>query len=45
VHLEASTKPYVHRKFEIFWTNIAPQWPAQTLKMGQKMDFVLQGLK
>jgi hypothetical protein len=23
VHLEASTKPHVHQKFEIFWTNIA----------------------
>jgi hypothetical protein len=23
VRLEASTKPHVHRKFEIFWTNIA----------------------
>jgi hypothetical protein len=23
VHLEASTKPHVHQKFDIFWTNIA----------------------
>jgi hypothetical protein len=23
VRLEASTKPHVHQKFEIFWTNIA----------------------
>jgi hypothetical protein len=23
VHLEASTKPHIHRKFQIFWTNIA----------------------
>jgi hypothetical protein len=23
VHLETSTKPHVHQKFEIFWTNIA----------------------
>jgi hypothetical protein len=23
VHLEAGTKPHVHQKFEIFWTNIA----------------------
>jgi hypothetical protein len=23
VGLEASTKPHVHQKFEIFWTNIA----------------------
>jgi hypothetical protein len=22
VHLEASTKPHIHQKFEIFWTNI-----------------------
>jgi hypothetical protein len=29
VHLEASTKPHVHQKFEIFWTNIASTmaWP------------------
>jgi hypothetical protein len=23
VHLEVKTKPHVHQKFEIFWTNIA----------------------
>jgi hypothetical protein len=23
MHLEASTKPHAHQKFEIFWTNIA----------------------
>jgi hypothetical protein len=23
VHLEANTKPHIHQKFEIFWTNIA----------------------
>jgi hypothetical protein len=29
VHLKASTKSHVHRKFEIFWTNIASTmaWP------------------
>jgi hypothetical protein len=40
VHLEASTKPHVHQKFEIFWTNIAStmacpmskNWPKKGLR-------------
>jgi hypothetical protein len=36
VHLEASTKPHVHQKFEIFWTNIASTTP----KTSQKRAFV-----
>jgi hypothetical protein len=38
VRLEANNKPYVHRKFEIFWTNIA------SIKIGQKTALVLSGL-
>jgi hypothetical protein len=38
VHLEASTKPHVHQKFEISWTNIALTMAS---KLGQKLDIVL----
>jgi hypothetical protein len=41
VHLEASTEPHVHQNLRFFGQILYPQWPAQTLKMGQKMDFVL----
>jgi hypothetical protein len=36
VHLEASTKPHVHRKFEIFWTNIASTMACPNFKNGPK---------
>jgi hypothetical protein len=36
VHLEASTKPHVHQKFEIFWTNIASTMACPNLKNGPK---------
>jgi hypothetical protein len=34
VHLEASTKPHVHQKFEIFWTNIASTMACPNFKNG-----------
>jgi hypothetical protein len=36
VHLEASTKPHVHQKFEIFWTNIASTMACPNFKNGPK---------
>jgi hypothetical protein len=36
VHLEASTKPHVHQKFQIFWTNIALTMPCPNFKNGPK---------
>jgi hypothetical protein len=36
VHLEATTKPHVHQKFEIFWTNIASTMACPNSKNGPK---------
>jgi hypothetical protein len=36
VRLEASTKPHVHQKFEIFWTNIASTMACPNFKNGLK---------
>jgi hypothetical protein len=36
VRLEASTKPHVHQKFEIFWTNIASTLACPNFKNGPK---------
>jgi hypothetical protein len=36
VRLEASTKPHVHQKFEIFWTNIASTMACPNFKNGPK---------
>jgi hypothetical protein len=36
VRLEASTKPHVHQKFEIFWTNIASTMTCPKSKNGPK---------
>jgi hypothetical protein len=36
VRLEASTKPPVHQKFEIFWTNIASTMACLNFKIGPK---------
>jgi hypothetical protein len=36
VGLEASTKPHVHQKFEIFWTNIASTMACPNSKNGPK---------
>jgi hypothetical protein len=36
VHLKASTKPHVHQKFEIFWTNIASTMACPNFQNGPK---------
>jgi hypothetical protein len=36
VHLEASTKPHVHQKLQIFWTNIAFTMACPNFKNGPK---------
>jgi hypothetical protein len=36
MHLEASTKPHVHQKFQIFWTNIAFTMACPNFKNGPK---------
>jgi hypothetical protein len=36
VRFEASTKPQVHQKFEIFWTNIASTMACPNFKNGPK---------
>jgi hypothetical protein len=36
MHLEASTSPHVHQKFEIFWTNIASTMACLNFKNGPK---------
>jgi hypothetical protein len=45
VHLEASNKPHVHQKFQIFWTNIAftMAWP--NFKNGPKNGLGPLGVK
>jgi hypothetical protein len=45
VHLEANTKPHVHRKFEIFWTNIASTVAYPNFKNGPKNDLAPLGVK
>jgi hypothetical protein len=45
VHLEASTKPHVHRKFEIFWTNIASTMAYPNFKNGPKNGLRCLGVK
>jgi hypothetical protein len=37
VHLEASTKPHIHQKVEIFWTNIASTMACPNFKNGPKI--------
>jgi hypothetical protein len=44
VHLEASTKPHVHQKFEIFWTNIASSMASPNSKNGPKNGLCLLGV-
>jgi hypothetical protein len=44
VHLEASTKPHVHRKFEIFWTNIASTMACPNFKNGPKNGLMCLGV-
>jgi hypothetical protein len=45
VHLEASTKPHVHQKFEIFWTNIASTMACPNFKNGPKKGLGPLGVK
>jgi hypothetical protein len=45
VHLEASTKPHVHQKFEIFWTNIASTMACPNFKNGAKNGLDSLGVK
>jgi hypothetical protein len=45
VRLEASTKPHVHQKFEIFGTNIASTMAFPNLKNGPKNGLRLLGVK
>jgi hypothetical protein len=45
VRLEASTKPHVHQKFEIFWTNIASTMACPNFKNGPKIGLRPLGVK
>jgi hypothetical protein len=45
VHLEASTKPHVHRKFENFGTNIASTMACPDFKNGPKIGLRPLGVK
>jgi hypothetical protein len=45
VHLEASTKPHVHQKFEIFWTNIASTMACPKFQNGPKNGLRPLGVK
>jgi hypothetical protein len=44
-YFEASTKPHVHQKFEIFWTNIASAMACPNFKKAWKMAFSPLGVK
>jgi hypothetical protein len=44
VRFEASTKPNVHEKFEIFWTNIASTMACPNFKNGPKIGLRLLGV-
>jgi hypothetical protein len=45
VHHEANTKPHVHQKFEIFWTNIASTMACPNSKNGPKNGLCPLGVK
>jgi hypothetical protein len=45
VCLEASTKPHVQKKFEIFWTNIESTMACQNFKNGPKKVLRCLGVK
>jgi hypothetical protein len=45
VRLEASTKPHVHQKFEIFWSNIASTMACPNSKNGLKNGLCPLGVK
>jgi hypothetical protein len=45
MRLEASTKPHVHQKFEIFWTNIVSTMACPNFKNGPKTGLGPLGVK
>jgi hypothetical protein len=45
VLLEASTKPHIYQKFEIFWTNIASIMACPNFKNGSKIGLRSLGVK
>jgi hypothetical protein len=45
VRLEGSTKPHVHQKYEIFWTNIASTMACPNFKNGPKNGLGPLGVK
>jgi hypothetical protein len=45
MRLEGSTKPHVHRKYEIFWTNIASTMACPNFKNGPKNGLGPLGVK
>jgi hypothetical protein len=45
VRLEGSTKPHVHRKYEIFWTNIASTMAYPNIKIGPQNGLGPLGVK
>jgi hypothetical protein len=45
MHVEASTKPQIHQKFEISWTNIASTIACPNSKNGPKNGLRLLGVK
>jgi hypothetical protein len=45
VHHEASTKPHVHKKIEIFWKNIASTMAYPNFKNGPKNGLRPLGVK
>jgi hypothetical protein len=45
MRLEISTKPHVHQKFEIFWTNIASTMAYTNFKNGPKIGLCPLGVK
>jgi hypothetical protein len=44
VHLEASTKPHVHQKIEIFWTNISSAMACPNFKNEPKVGLLSLGV-
>jgi hypothetical protein len=45
VRLEVNTKPHVHQKVEIFWTNIASTMACPNFKNGPKNGLHPLGVK
>jgi hypothetical protein len=45
MHLEASIKPHIHQKIQIFWTNIAFTMACPNFKNGPKNGLGPLGVK